>query len=100
MNYALLVELGVDACIEADPIKDGLVPQETIISLGNPMTLVWKVQEAAGYAKTLQNIERLQTLSIVSMAFGDSCCMNTNLAYQDTVVEVIVDDKLRSAEIG
>ena len=58
----MLAELLVDSCIETDPVEDGIMPQQTVVSLRDPVALVWEVQEAAGNAKTLENVERLQPL--------------------------------------
>jgi hypothetical protein len=59
VNHALLIKLLVDARVETDPVEDGVMPQQTVVPLRDPVTLVWEVQETAGNAKTLQNVERL-----------------------------------------
>ena len=89
MDHTLLIEFLVDSCIETDPIEDGFMPQQTVVPLRDPVALVWEVQETAGNAKTLQNVERLQALIFVSMIIY---LVNNDKAYladQDAVVQVV-----------
>ena len=89
MDHTLLAELLVDSCIETDPVEDGLMPQQTVVPLRDPVALVWEVQEAAGNAKTLENVERLQPLRFVSMIVYPVNTVKTYLADQDAVVQVV-----------
>ena len=89
MDHTLLIELLIDSCIETDPIEDGFMPQQTVVPLGDPVALVWEVQEAAGNAKTLQNIECLQALMFVSMIVYLAITVEAYLADQDAVVQVV-----------
>jgi hypothetical protein len=89
VDYTLLIELLIDSCIETDPVEDGLMPQQTVVPLRDPVALVWEVQEAAGNAKTLQNVERLQALLFVSMTVYPVNTVEAYLADQDTVVQVV-----------
>lgn len=85
----MLIEFLVDSCIKTNPIEDGFMPQQAVIPLRDPVALVGEVQETAGNAKTLQNVERLQALIFVSMIIY---LVNNDKAYladQDAVVQVV-----------
>lgn len=91
VDHTLLIEFFVDSCIETDPIEDGFMPQQTVVPLRDPVALVGEVQETAGNAKTLQNVERLQALIFVSMIIF-RYLVNEDEAYladQDAVVQVV-----------
>lgn len=58
------------------------MPQQAVLSVGDPMALIWEVQESAGNALALEDVECLHTLG-----------------NYDTVVLVVVNDELGGLEV-
>lgn len=76
-------QLLVESDPVADPVEDGLVPQQAILPVGHPVALVREMQEPRGYAQTLEDVEGLQAL-----------CLD------NTVVQFVVDDELGCASVA
>src|SRR5690242_6722309 len=83
VNDTFLIKLLIQTSVVPYPIEDALVPQQAVVPLGHPMTFIWEVQEATRDTEALQYVERLQALRD-----------------EHTVVEIVVDNEFRSAEIG
>lgn len=50
VDNALLHELLIQPSIVPDPVEDALVPQQAVIPLCNPVTLIREMQEATRHA--------------------------------------------------
>lgn len=82
MNNNILNQLFVLSSPVPDPVEDALVPHQAVLPVQDPVALVWEVQEPGGHTQALQDVEEHYALS-------DG----------QPEVEVVVDDKLRRAEV-